>query len=59
VLEAAVIKAAMAGLVAPRHHVVVLQQIHNDLCVKVGGDAGSLCSLYNGSFVAAAMIKAG
>jgi hypothetical protein len=35
VLEAAVIKAAMAGLVAPRHHVVVLQQIHSDLCVKV------------------------
>jgi hypothetical protein len=35
VLEAAVIKAAMAGLVAPKHHVVVLQQIHNDLCVKV------------------------
>jgi hypothetical protein len=35
VLEAAVIKAAMAGLVAPRRHVVVLQQIHNDLCVKV------------------------
>ena len=39
VLEAAVIKAALAGLVAPRHHVVVLQQIHNDLCVKV-----SLCA---------------
>ncbi|KAF6256488.1 Pyruvate/Phosphoenolpyruvate kinase-like domain-containing protein [Scenedesmus sp. NREL 46B-D3] len=41
VLEAAVIKAAMAGLVAPKHHVVVLQQIHNDLCVKQcwhGGD---------------------
>ncbi|WIA20834.1 hypothetical protein OEZ85_005187 [Tetradesmus obliquus] len=35
VLEAAVIKAALAGLVAPRHHVVVLQQIHNDLCVKI------------------------
>lgn len=29
------IKAASAGLVVPRHHVVVLQEIHNELCVKV------------------------
>jgi hypothetical protein len=36
VLEAAVVAAARAGLVAPRHHVVVLQQIHDDFCVKVG-----------------------
>ncbi|WIA41090.1 hypothetical protein OEZ86_004721 [Tetradesmus obliquus] len=35
VLEAAVVAAARAGLVAPRHHVVVLQQIHEDFCVKV------------------------
>ncbi|WIA20807.1 hypothetical protein OEZ85_005164 [Tetradesmus obliquus] len=35
VLEAAVVAAARAGLVAPRHHVVVLQQIHDDFCVKV------------------------
>lgn len=36
VLEAAIMIAAAAGLVAPRGHVVVLQQVHNDLCVKVG-----------------------
>jgi hypothetical protein len=36
VLEAAVVSAARAGLVAPKHHVVVLQQIHDDFCVKVG-----------------------
>jgi hypothetical protein len=36
VLEAAVVSAARAGLVRPRHHVVVLQQIHEDFCVKVG-----------------------
>uniref|UniRef100_A0A383WJV2 Pyruvate kinase n=2 Tax=Tetradesmus obliquus TaxID=3088 RepID=A0A383WJV2_TETOB len=35
VLEAAVVAAARAGLVAPRHHVVVLQQVHDDFCVKV------------------------
>eukprot|EP00878_Enallax_costatus_P008141 GHUV01008513.1.p1 GENE.GHUV01008513.1~~GHUV01008513.1.p1 ORF type:complete len:786 (+),score=206.32 GHUV01008513.1:278-2635(+) len=35
VLEAAIIQAAAAGLVAPRGHVVVLQQIHDDFCVKV------------------------
>jgi hypothetical protein len=36
VLESAIVAAASAGLVAPRHHVVVLQQIHEDFCVKVG-----------------------
>lgn len=36
VLESAIVAAAKAGLVAPRHHVVVLQQIHEDFCVKVG-----------------------
>ncbi|KAF6256497.1 hypothetical protein COO60DRAFT_99442 [Scenedesmus sp. NREL 46B-D3] len=35
VLEAAVVAAARAGLVGPKHHVVVLQQIHEDFCVKV------------------------
>lgn len=35
VLEAAVVQAARGGLVAPRHHVVVLQQVHDDFCVKV------------------------
>lgn len=35
VLESAIVAAAAAGLVAPRHHVVVLQQIHEDFCVKV------------------------
>lgn len=37
VLESAIVAAAAAGLVAPRHHVVVLQQIHEDFCVKVAG----------------------
>lgn len=37
VLECAIVAAAAAGLVAPRHHVVVLQQIHEDFCVKVTG----------------------
>lgn len=36
VLESAIVAAAAAGLLAPRHHVVVLQQIHEDFCVKVG-----------------------
>jgi hypothetical protein len=36
VLESAIVAAAAAGLVAPQHHVVVLQQIHDDFCVKVG-----------------------
>lgn len=36
VLESAIVAAATAGLVAPRHHVVVLQQVHDDFCVKVG-----------------------
>lgn len=36
-LESAIVAAATAGLVAPRHHVVVLQQVHEDFCVKVGG----------------------
>lgn len=35
VLESAILAAAAAGLVAPQHHVVVLQQIHEDFCVKV------------------------
>jgi hypothetical protein len=35
VLESAIVAAAAAGLVAPQHHVVVLQQIHDDFCVKV------------------------
>eukprot|EP00882_Tetradesmus_deserticola_P009381 GHRQ01009901.1.p2 GENE.GHRQ01009901.1~~GHRQ01009901.1.p2 ORF type:complete len:184 (+),score=88.40 GHRQ01009901.1:82-552(+) len=34
-LEAAVVAAARGGLVAPKSHVVVLQQIHEDFCVKV------------------------
>jgi hypothetical protein len=42
VLEAAIVAAAAAGLVAPRHHVVVLQQIHEDFCVKVGVLVGRL-----------------
>lgn len=41
VLESAIVAAAAAGLVAPRHHVVVLQQIHEDFCVKVSKGNGS------------------
>lgn len=35
VLESAIMACAAAGLLAPRHHVVVLQQVHDDFCVKV------------------------
>lgn len=41
VLESAIVAAATAGLVAPRHHVVVLQQVHEDFCVKVGPQESS------------------
>lgn len=40
VLETAIVQAAEAGLVAPRGHVVVLQQVHDDFCVKVRGCMG-------------------
>jgi hypothetical protein len=35
VLETAVVASARSGLVGARGHVVVLQQIHDDVCVKV------------------------
>jgi hypothetical protein len=35
VLESAILASAAAGLLSPGHHVVVLQQIHEDFCVKV------------------------
>jgi hypothetical protein len=37
VLEGAVLRAASAGLVGPRGHVVVLQQIGEDYALKVRG----------------------
>jgi hypothetical protein len=53
VLESAIVAAAAAGLLAPRHHVVVLQQIHEDFCVKVGvcGGGGVLgCNMHAGEY---------
>ena len=34
-LESAILASASLGMVEKGHHVVVVQQIHDDLCVKV------------------------
>ncbi len=36
VLEAAIVQAALQGLVKPNGHVIIMQQIATDFAVKVG-----------------------